>query len=164
MIIAPLVAKSIAMLVADENSNATLGPMAKVSIKLDDWQVDEAARLRALFDAREPKISQMKFGAEFEIGTQGMVWQYLNATRPLNIDAAVKFALGLGVTIDEFSERIAAQIEQAYGLTAAGKRRPASLPVEFGRLSEQQQKAIMAIVESYGVSSDDAIIRKHSLG
>ena len=38
-----------------------------------------------LFDAREPKISQAKFGEDFGIGTQGMVWQYMSGTRPLSI-------------------------------------------------------------------------------
>lgn len=82
--------------------------------QLDAWQAEDAARLKALFEARaEPRISQMEFGAQFEIGSQGMVWQYLDGRRPLNISAAVAFARGLGVKVDQFSPTIAGQINAA---------------------------------------------------
>ncbi len=63
--------------------------------KIEPVHIEEAARLKRLFDARST-TSQMKFGADNEIGSQGMVWQYLNARAPLNLDAALKFAKGLG--------------------------------------------------------------------
>lgn len=75
----------------------------------------EASALRALFDAyvatqleqHRRRVSQMQFGADNDIGTQGMVWQYLNGERPLNIEAAERFARGLGVSISAFSPRLA---------------------------------------------------------
>lgn len=91
--------------------------MVKKITTLEPWQADDAARLQALWDNRELKISQMKFGADYNLGTQGMVWQYLTGARPLNIDAAVKFSRGLNVTIDQFSPRIAEQIADAYQRT-----------------------------------------------
>jgi hypothetical protein len=42
-----------------------------------------------------------------------MVWQYLNGHRPLNLQAAVKFAKGLGVQLHDFSPRLAAQAKAA---------------------------------------------------
>jgi hypothetical protein len=80
---------------------------------LEQWQIDDADRLKALFDKREPKISQSDFGSQFELGTQGMVSQYLLARRPLNIKAATAFARGLGVSVADFSPHIAAQINEA---------------------------------------------------
>lgn len=80
---------------------------------LEQWQVDDANRLKALFDQREPKMSQAEFGSQFELGTQGMVSQYLLARRPLNIKAATAFARGLGVAVVEFSPTIAGQINDA---------------------------------------------------
>jgi len=86
---------------------------------LEEWQIADARNLRQLFDARletvaEGKlISQMEFGAKYGIGSQGMVWQYLNAHRPLNIKAAAAFARGLGVSVAEFSPTLAQQIEDA---------------------------------------------------
>jgi SOS-response transcriptional repressor LexA len=66
----------------------------------------EAAALRELWDARKEKRSQEAFGAEFGLGTQGMVWQYLNGKRPLNLKAAIAFATELGVKISDFSPRL----------------------------------------------------------
>lgn len=100
------------MLVADINSIATIPPMKKPKKSIESWQQEDAARLKELFSKRAGK-SQSDFGAEYDIGSQGMVWQYLNAHRPLNIAAAQGFARGLEVDIDEFSPTIAAQIRQA---------------------------------------------------
>jgi SOS-response transcriptional repressor LexA len=78
--------------------------------KLEDWQVDDAASLKRLFDEKS-KLSQEDFGAKFEIGSQGMVWQYLNARSPLNLPAAIKFANGLGVKVSDFSPTLGRQLE-----------------------------------------------------
>lgn len=45
-----------------------------------------------------------------------MVWQYLNGHRPLNINAATGFALGLSVGIGQFSPRLAREIERAHSV------------------------------------------------
>lgn len=86
---------------------------------LEPWQNEDALRLKALFDKREPKISQAEFGEKFEIGSQGMVWQYLAGRRPLNIKAATAFARGLGVNVEEISPSIAAEIAAAASHTRA---------------------------------------------
>jgi len=78
--------------------------------KIEDWQVEDAARLQRLFKEKS-KLSQEEFGAKFEIGSQGMVWQYLNGRSPLNLNAAIKFAHGLGVKVVDFSPTLARQLE-----------------------------------------------------
>ena len=93
--------------------------MKKEPKALEGWQIEDAQRLKSLFDAREPKISQAEFGAKFEIGSQGMVWQYVAARRPLNIKAATAFARGLGVNVEEISATIAAEIAAAASHTGA---------------------------------------------
>ena len=55
--------------------------MKSDSTSLAPWQLDDAARLKALLAAREPKISQAEFGMQFDIGSQGMVWQYVAGRR-----------------------------------------------------------------------------------
>lgn len=76
--------------------------------KIEQVHIEEAVRLRELFDNRPPpRLSQGKFGEEFEIGSQAVVWQYLNARIPLNLDKAVKFAKGLGCAVADFSPRLA---------------------------------------------------------
>lgn len=106
------------MLVETVNSIATLARMKKETKPLEDWQREDAERLSALFKKRAGK-TQADFGAEFEIGGQAMVWQYLNAHRPLNIKAAQAFAKGLEVDIDDFSPTIAGQIRAASGVVTA---------------------------------------------
>jgi len=73
---------------------------------------DDARRLRALF-AERSTLSQMAFGQRYDLGTQSMVSQYLLGRRPLNIDAAMKFADGLGCTINDISPSLAEKITQA---------------------------------------------------
>lgn len=71
--------------------------------------LEEAAALKRLYD-RTVKISQGAFGAEYGLGTQGNVWQYLNGHSPLNASAAVKFAKALSVDVRDFSPRLADEI------------------------------------------------------
>ncbi|WP_354676774.1 S24 family peptidase [Cupriavidus plantarum] len=84
---------------------ATLGTLEK-------WQIEDATRLKELFDSKA-HFSQEEFGRRFEVGPQGIVWQYLNARRALNIKAAGAFAKGLGVAVDSFSPRLADEIRLA---------------------------------------------------
>jgi hypothetical protein len=93
---------------------------------LEDWQIKDAERLRALFTERAT-VSQAKFGELYGIGTQGMVWQYLNARRPLNPKAAKGFADGLQLTIADISPRLAALIESIASTASASGERPAEL-------------------------------------
>ncbi|TAL90935.1 MAG: LexA family transcriptional regulator [Candidimonas sp.] len=85
--------------------------MAKPDSKLEHWQIEDAARLKAIFEERKP--NQTEFGVRFKIGSQGFVWQLLNAHRPLGIKHARAFAEGLGVPIDAFSPTLAKQIADA---------------------------------------------------
>lgn len=76
---------------------------------VEPWQIDDAARLKALFKTHST-MSQLEFGAAHDIGTQSAVGQYLNGARPLNVAVALKFARGLGVPVSAFSPTIASQI------------------------------------------------------
>lgn len=69
-------------------------------------QLQDAARLKALYEARW-KGSQQGFADAYGLGTQGMVWQYLNGHSALNLRAAKAFATGLGVRISDFSPQLA---------------------------------------------------------
>jgi hypothetical protein len=77
---------------------------------LEQWQKDDAKRLKALWLATvesDDKASQEAFAAQHGIGTQGAMWQFLNGYTPLNIFAAAKFARGLNCKIDAFSPTLA---------------------------------------------------------
>ena len=77
--------------------------------KIYPVHVEEAGKLKALFSERN-RISQLAFGQKFEIGSQGMVWQYLNARAPINLDAALKFARALDCSVADFSPRLASAL------------------------------------------------------
>lgn len=74
-----------------------------------EWKQD-AMRLKALFEQRSNKLTQAAFGIKHGIGTQGMVSQYLNGKAPLTKSAANRFAIGLGVSVAEFSPRLSGSL------------------------------------------------------
>lgn len=76
------------------------------------WNDPEAhVRLKQLYTERVKGITQAEFGAEHGIGTQGMVWQYLNGHTPLSLEAAARFARGLQCTIADISPSMAKALE-----------------------------------------------------
>ena len=70
---------------------------------------EEAARLRAIWDATPNRPSQAEFGERYEIGGQSAVNNFLRGASPLSLKAAAGFARGLGVPIAQFSTRLADQ-------------------------------------------------------
>ena len=72
---------------------------------------DAHVNLKRLYDERTTNdLTQGEFGKKYGIGTQGMVWQYLSGRRPLNVEAAAKFARGLGCTIYDISPEMAEEL------------------------------------------------------
>lgn len=68
--------------------------------------------LKRLYDARVPNgMTQKEFGAKYDIGSQGMVWQYLTGYRPLSYEAAAKFARGLRCNIYDISHEMAESLQ-----------------------------------------------------
>lgn len=90
------------------------GMAAKQRKPLAQWQVEDAQRLRTLFE--KSSLSQGAFAAANE-WTQGNVWQYLHGKIPLNVAAAIRFAAALGCRVADFSPRLEAERER---LAAAG--------------------------------------------
>lgn len=76
---------------------------------LEPWQREDAERLKALYDARG-REAQEKFGARHGLGSQALVWQYLNGYIPLNLKVAIKFAVGLNCKVADFSPTLAAEL------------------------------------------------------
>ena len=132
--------------------------MKKVTA-IEGWQAEDAARLKALFEAREPKITQAKFGEDFQIGSQGMVWQYISGIRPLSIDSAMKFARGLDVTIEKFSPEIASQIAEAYRLSGHASAQVASVTsVAAETVGEMRLLTVYRLTDDDGRRAVDALV------
>lgn len=122
-ILAPLFAKSNSAARCGKISAAYDSRMEKSKrSKIEPVHVEEAARLKAIYEVKNAgpgKLSQLEFGQKYEIGTQGMVWQYLNAKAALNTDAALKFAAALQCNVSDFSPRLAAPLDAAQSGPAA---------------------------------------------
>ena len=80
--------------------------------KLAPWEIEAAARLKTLFEARAG-VTQKSFGQTYGIGVGAMVSQYLNAKRPISLPTAIKFARGLCVSVNDISPTLAAQLPQS---------------------------------------------------
>jgi transcriptional regulator with XRE-family HTH domain len=82
------------------------------AIRQDHRWPNAHVRLKRLYAERvQDGVSQEEFGATHNLGSQGMVWQYLNGYTPLNIEAAAKFAKGLRCTIRDISPEMADELE-----------------------------------------------------
>lgn len=74
----------------------------------------ESATLKRLFREKSP-ISQSQFAKEYGLGTAGNLWHYLNGRRPLNARVATVIANGLGISVSDFSPRLAKEIAALQG-------------------------------------------------
>lgn len=95
---------------------------------------EEARRLSELWATRAHP-SQAEFGETYKIGNQSAVGQFLRGDTPLSLKAARGFALGLGVRIEDFSPRLAAEAAALAGVVPA-----ADVSAEFATLAARADK------------------------
>lgn len=94
--------------------NAGVLSMANMSA-LDD----EAAALAARFDALAGKMTKAVFARRFGLpGGASMLSQHLSGNRPLSLDAALAYARGFQVPLDDISARLANEVREASALLA----------------------------------------------
>lgn len=106
--------------------------------------VTDAERLKKLYEDRVPKdMSQAEFGSLYGIGTKAMVWQYITGYRPLNFEAAAKFAKGLRCTIADISPEMARKLKADI------------LPV-LGRVSIKAALALVLVLPPYAHQKAEA--------
>ena len=96
----------------------------------NDWS-NAHVQLKRLYEERVPTgMTQKVFGRKYGIGSQSMVAQYLNGTRPLNIDAATKFAKGLRCTIYDICPEMSDYLrDEVYPMLGKAMRRAAAYAV-----------------------------------
>jgi len=88
--------------------------VARMGKREQRWNDPEAHRaLRKLYDERitPTGMTQAEFGERHGIGNQSMVHQYLAGRVPLSLEAAGRFAKGLGCHIVDFSPMLADQLK-----------------------------------------------------
>ena len=145
-------------------------PKKIVRTPLTEEQIADAQRLKDLFSRTPHGLTQGAFGHHFEIGSQGMVWQYLNGKTALNIKAASGFASGLGCKVSDFSPKLAASIEhlamgQANDNDEFTQVRRVDVSVSAGHgvlvLEEPSRSALTfrrSFLRDVGVTPDNAVI------
>lgn len=74
----------------------------------------ESARLKELFKEKSP-LSQRDFAKKYGLGTPGNLWQYLSGHRRLNVKVASCMSQALGISVDDFSPRLAKEIAALKG-------------------------------------------------
>lgn len=78
--------------------------------------MNDNERLRQIWEQRH-ELSQREFGKRFEIGTGSAVSHYLTGRSPLNLSVVIKFAKGLGCTVEEISPSLALLAKSAETLS-----------------------------------------------
>lgn len=127
-------------------------------------QIEECAKAKRLFEERST-LSQREFAQRYDLGTPGNLWQYLNGRRALNLDAAVKIANGLGVSVADFSQRLAQKQAELSAPTStnvcaapkASKRIPLLTYAQAGQFCSrgQVQHPLAAIEAGDFIAVDD---------
>lgn len=115
---------------------------------ITETNIEDAARLKEIFEKRKKeakskgvKFTQESFGANYG-WTQGAVGQYLNAVIPLNLSAALKFAEGLNVNLEDISPTLA-------------NNYPASTLLRLADGQSAESMQIRTVVDEYGSELDD---------
>jgi len=127
--------------------------------------LEEARKLLALYtecktNGHLKKVSQAAMGADYGIGSQALVWQFLHGRTALTLDAAVGFANALRCEVADFSERLAEKQRQLARKAPEAEKSPAADVVLFLR------RTVSALAKEWGVDprdltdpSDDALVR-----
>lgn len=77
----------------------------------------EAAALRARFDG----VNRAAFARQHNLkGGQALIYQHINALRPISLDAAKVYAKGFGVGLEEISPRLALEVRNAAPYASGG--------------------------------------------
>jgi len=104
-----LIHKNIALLYNKSKPSYSLFSIALLCMNI--WTAEEEARqLKARFE----KINRAKFARDQHLpGGQAMIYQHINALRPISMEAALIYARGLGVTLADISPRLARELDSA---------------------------------------------------
>lgn len=96
---------------------------------LSPEQLQDAARLKAIFNERKAELSltQERLAEELGYANQSAVANYFNGKAPLNVEAAIAFATRLGCRVADFSDALQSRIDSIAAHCSG--REPLPLPV-----------------------------------
>ena len=107
------------------------------------WSTDEEAKRLA---ARFAHVNRSGFAREYKMpGGPEMIYQHLQAMRPISMEAAIVYARGFGVRLSEISPRLAKVAMNALGVE---RIEPDDRFAALHRLPEEAQAAILVLAHS----------------
>ncbi|MCX2891655.1 LexA family transcriptional regulator [Pseudomonas sp. DCB_BI] len=110
-------------------------------VPLSDWQVEDAQRLKALYNQKRAELglTQDRIAAELGEGvTQGAVSHFMNGRTALSLRAAAVFARALQVPISEFSPKLSEQLASMQTVPLVGAALDAYESYQSSRHSDAQ--------------------------
>lgn len=134
------------------------GKTSDINRKVTDENRAEARRLRAIWDAAKARgavSSQEKFGADYGIGGQAAVWQFLSGKTPLSAKAAAGFAEGLGCKVADFSPRLASLLRETE--TAGLRPEEQALLDSYRSLGELQRAQLLAFAAGLAAAAGSVL-------
>lgn len=110
---------------------------------------EESKRLARLWATRSHP-TQAVFGEVYGIGNQSAVGQFLRGEVPLSLKAARGFAIGLGVRLEDFTPRLAAEAAAISSMVPGGALHPevAVLAHDINQLPERQRELVLMTVRN----------------
>ncbi|MEN2673400.1 helix-turn-helix transcriptional regulator [Herbaspirillum huttiense] len=121
-------------------------------------QLEDAARLRAIFEGRKREDrswTQERLAQECGWKTQSAAQQYLNGLVPLNLDALIKFSLALDVPVTDISPSLGAKIlavRTSPSLAISISPQAQAVATAFDKLDTPAKKAaVIAQLEAFNV-------------
>ena len=109
----------------------------------------EASQLAARFEGRNRAEFARTFGVP---GGQVMIWQHINARRPISLEAAKAYARGFGCSLADISPRLAEETRSAAGMLAEGDDAPApdaaELMAYYHSLSDERKRIALGQIKA----------------
>lgn len=126
---------------------------------MEIWTMEEEARrLKDRFKG----INRAKFARDHNVpGDQAMIYQHIQAIRPMSLEAARVYAKGFGVPIDEISPRVAAEIEAtaAYAEQEIHKVEESRTAYPVAQKNQELPRYVKDVVEMMLATDDEGQLR-----
>lgn len=123
--------------------------------EISQWEKEECAKLKAALEefnagkSRKDSLTQGKIAEALDM-SQGSVSSYLNGYNALNARFASYVASQIGIRIESFSERLAAEVGEMAKAVHAEPTKGNVIPADFSR---QRTKSGFIVVPQYDIAA-----------
>ncbi|MDR6767706.1 phage repressor protein C with HTH and peptisase S24 domain [Acidovorax delafieldii] len=130
-----------------------MSPTSSRNSRVNAEHLAEAMKLRSIWEATPHKPPQAVFGEMYGIGGQSAVGNFLSGRSPLSLKAGRGFARGLGVALEEFSPRLAAEAREIAAAINPGDQLPSPIaPVDMDLHADLAPVRVVRLTLRAGIS------------